>query len=57
LGAELKVLALHGLLHLLGYDHERDRGAMNTLEDRLRRRAGLPTGLIARTASGRPARR
>jgi probable rRNA maturation factor len=48
-GAELRVLALHGLLHLLGYDHEVDQGAMARVEDRLRRRAGLGTGLIART--------
>jgi probable rRNA maturation factor len=48
LGAELRILALHGLLHLLGYDHERDRGEMRRLEDRLRRRAGLTEGLIAR---------
>ena len=56
LRVEVRVLALHGLLHLLGYDHETDNGAMARVEDRLRRRAGLPAGLIGRAARTRRSR-
>jgi len=51
---ELRILALHGLLHLLGYDHERDDGRMLRVERRLRRKGGLREGLIERIAQDRP---
>lgn len=54
-GEEVKILVLHGLLHLRGYDHERDHGQMARRENQLRARLRLPSGLIERTqpANGR----
>jgi probable rRNA maturation factor len=45
---EIKILTLHGILHLAGFDHERDNGAMGRREMRLRRDLKLPVGLIER---------
>ena len=45
---EVRILVLHGLLHLRGYDHERDDGEMARRERQLRVRLGLPAGLIER---------
>jgi probable rRNA maturation factor len=46
---EIRILMLHGVLHLLGMDHEHDRGAMARAEKRWRQQFGLPVGLIERT--------
>jgi probable rRNA maturation factor len=41
LDEELRILILHGVLHLVGYDHERDDGEMDRIETRLRRKLRL----------------
>jgi probable rRNA maturation factor len=46
---EVKILVLHGILHLAGLDHERDNGQMARKERRLRRQLNLEAGLIERT--------
>jgi probable rRNA maturation factor len=48
LDTEVKILILHGMLHLAGYDHEIDDGEMHIREAELRRRLNLPVGLIER---------
>jgi probable rRNA maturation factor len=48
---EVKILALHGILHLAGFDHEKDNAEMAREEMRLRRNLKLEIGLIERTPS------
>jgi len=47
---EVKILILHGMLHLAGHDHETDRGQMRKFEQKLRAEFHLPSGLIERAA-------
>ncbi len=54
LATEIKVLMLHGLLHLAGYDHETDDGQMARRERTLRARLRLPLGLIERASAPLP---
>ena len=49
---EIKILVLHGVLHLAGYDHENDDGVMARKEAKLRKALGLPVGLIERNGRG-----
>ncbi len=49
---EVKILILHGMLHLAGFDHESDGGRMAHVEERLRRELGLSDALIRRTERG-----
>ena len=49
LDIELRILMLHGILHLAGHDHEADTGEMRALEAQLQVKLKLPTGLIERT--------
>ncbi len=53
LETEVKILLLHGLLHLAGFDHETDNGEMAARESDLRRRFHLPATLIARSTPAR----
>lgn len=51
LAKEIQILMLHGVLHLLGFDHERDRGKMSRLEREWRLKLDLPCGLIERVGT------
>jgi probable rRNA maturation factor len=42
--SEIRRLVIHGMLHLMGYDHETDHGTMNRLQNRLLRRRGISAG-------------
>lgn len=53
---EIKILVLHGVLHLAGYDHEHDQGGMASKEQSLRMELGLPAGLIERAERRKVAR-
>lgn len=46
---EIRILMLHGILHLQGMDHETDNGEMKRAEQRWRRKLSLPNTLVART--------
>jgi len=48
---EIAILMLHGMLHLLGMDHETDGGEMSRAERKWRGRLGLPAGLIERVSA------
>ena len=52
-GDEVRILVLHGLLHLAGYDHEKDNGEMARREKVLRRKFKLPSALIERSSPGK----
>lgn len=54
---EIEILLLHGVLHLLGFDHENDRGRMRREESAWRERLALPVGLIERSRSRAEKRR
>ncbi len=49
---ELSLLFIHGMLHLLGFDHEKDNGEMREREEEIIRQFGLPQSLIVRTEEG-----
>jgi probable rRNA maturation factor len=55
-GEEVKILVLHGILHLAGFDHQRDNGVMARKEAQLRQVLKLPSALIERVHWGKPYR-